>query len=162
MRKPHAIFLHSSLTSHPRLRVPNARVIGNDYVFIQIAMTHQSSFGSLHDIQFLQEKVIDRVLIALGWTTKSFEDLGTSEPWSQLIWVRFRLPQGFPGRETQFPCIGQYYWPVTGSEPEAESDHEEPGPPDSPTEDRELPQIPPEMVFIVERKYLSEPEAYPE
>lgn len=121
--------------------MPNVYVFGRDHVFIQIARNQHQSMDYLHTADGLK-KVVDQAFVALGLKPDAFD------PLSNLLWVRWPGGERFP--ELKFPCIGEHYWPdeVSG-ETSKEAASEE-----------KLPQVAPEIVYIITRKFYENAEAY--
>ncbi|TEB35314.1 hypothetical protein FA13DRAFT_1787946 [Coprinellus micaceus] len=140
------------------LMTPEVHVFGLNHVFIQIASNERKSVQYIHTEAGLK-KIVDQAFLALGLKEGSFD------PYANLIWVRWpERGSNFP--ELRFPCIGEHYWPDEepaepqhrpGSEPGSAADGTKT--PEEKEEER-LPQVAPELVYIITRKYFEKAEAY--
>ena len=121
--------------------MPNVHVFGRDHVFIQIARNQYQSMGYLHTAAGLK-KVVDQAFLALGLKSDAFD------PLTNLLWVRWPRGERFP--ELKFPCIGEHYWPGEVAEETSEEAASE----------EKIPQVAPEIVYIITRKFYENAEAY--
>ena len=136
--------------------LPNVHVFGLNHVFIQIAANERQSVAYIHTEAGLK-KIVDQALLALGLSASMFD------PYANLIWVRW--PQwGEKYPELKFPCIGEQYCP----DEEADA---EPGPSTADgiaqtpeekgkKEEEKLPQVAPELEYIIRRQYFEKAEAF--
>ena len=121
--------------------MPDVYVFGRDRVFIQIARNDHQSMDYLHTTAGLK-KVVGQAFLALGLKSDAFD------PLTNLLWARWPRGESFP--ELKFPCIGEHYWPDEA----VEETSKETAP------DEKLPQVVPEIVYIITRKFYENAEAY--
>lgn len=141
--------------------MPDAELFGYNHVFIRIATNDRDAMVYLHTEAGIK-KVVQQAFLGLGIKEGSFD------PFKDLMWARW--PRGEKVREPKadFPCIGEHYWPHkelyelysanTASDEEfeqalARAREEQEKRPSVEEPKGKLPQVPPEIVFILAQRY---------
>lgn len=130
--------------------------VGEDHVIVVIARNEAKHIlKSLHTQKFLNEKVVNRAITALGWTQGTFE--AVQGPYTKLVWLLWPKSRRFP--DIVFPCIGQHYTPPYEFQDSEDESEDEPSDHVTPQGESEgLPQVPGEVAYIVTRGFLNAPE----
>lgn len=141
--------------------MPDVEMFGRDHVFIRIASNDRDAMKYLHTEAGIQ-KVVKQAFLALGIKEGSFD------PFKDLMWVRWPKGEKFPEPKADFPCIGEHYWPHKelyeqylaktlsdeGLEQAlARAKEEQQKRPTVEEPKGKLPQVSPEIVFILSQGY---------